>query len=250
MNKVIKHGLLPTAIVVGLSLLVLSLLNADAKLTGKKNPSLTIEKPKAPLPGIAKPQLTSNPRQIVTLGNTTNEGSGLEPSSATQSCYLQWTGLTEAEMDPYKGGQDCTTLPSQTITESTFNNFTYSGGRINWWGIWTYGTMFSGVGTCENPPLVVQSAIPLSHIALFAHCRTIGSTITFTPNDGNVVQTTCGPFGQSADAYIYGNNITQVTVTAVPNDGFYLDSWGGNPAASIRFIESQPCNCPTIPVVP
>lgn len=246
MNKIIKRGFLGICAVVGSSMLVVCIVGVHAKRTAEKN--------RPNRPSVAQPRLTSNPRQVLTTPETTITFASGEAPPATFSCNIQETGLIASDMDPYKGPLDCTGQSPQTITESTFNNFTYSGGRVSWWGNWQYGTILNGAfppGTCESPPLVVQSAIPLAYINLSVHCSTINSTVTFTPNDGNVVQASCNPAGQATRADIFGINITQVTITSSPNNGLYI--WGVlSPFASeIAFRQSQPCNnCPTIPVIP
>ena len=240
MNKKPKGRLLlVSSVICILVLLSISTVYGVLKPGEAFGPSLkTEESADATLSRTMKSQvaLSSNPRQVLELSPSASD---LDPVEA-QTCGLMHAGYEIAESQ--KGPMDCTDQSSVTLTETFYNLFTYSGGRVSWWTGWAYGTIVNGSfpQPCENPPLVITASRPISYWRQGAGCIT-NQTVIFTANTGQVIQKPCS-FHNSAEAEFIGSNITQVTITAVPNTGTYI----GGP----HFIEEQPCECPNIPVVP
>jgi len=240
MNKPLKSRLLIVSSVISiLVLLSISTVHGILKPGEAFGPSLkTEESAEATLSRTMKSHvaLSSNPRQVLEL---TPSASELDPASA-QTCGLMLAGYDFD--DSQKGPLDCTGQSSVTLTESFYNMFTYTGGRVSWWTDWGYGTIVNGSypQPCENPPIVITAARPISYWRQDAGCIT-NQTVIFTANTGQVIQKPC-TFHNIAVAEFMGSNITQITITAVPNTGTYI----GGP----DFIEEQSCACPSIPVVP
>lgn len=243
MKKIVKPGLLLVAILIGLSMLF-SVLRAQGRLTAKKTISafpVTVENAPISANGTKRSvALTSNPRQVVDLVAAPTAAE----VAALQTCGLMHAGLSDEEIEPYKGPLDCEGQSPISLSEGFYGIFTYSGGRISWWGGWGYGTIVNGAyppgsQQCDNPPLVISANRPISFWAQTAGCSW-NQTITFTANDGQSIQKAC-TFHNAAYAEFWGS-ITQVTITSSPNSGTHI----GGPS----FIEAQPCNCPNIPIVP
>lgn len=242
MNKIVKSRRFLISSVISL-LILLSVTKVHGILKSREafGPSLkTEESAEATLTRTMKAPvaLSSNPRQVLEL---TPSASELDPVQA-QTCGLLHGSLT-TEMDPYQGPMDCTGQSPVTISETFYNIFTFSGGRVSWWVGWGYGTIQNGSDMdpfCESPPLVIQASQPMSYWLQDAGCIN-NQTITFTANTGQVIQKPCS-FHNAASAEFIGSNITSVTITATPNNGTSL--------GVTHFIPEQTCNCPSIPVVP
>lgn len=245
MNRTIKRSPLLVAFIIGLSML-LSIHRAQSRLTPKELigalPAVS-EKAPASLEKTKRTPvaLSSNPRQVIDLMPAPTSAE----MAALQTCGLKIAGLSDAEIDPYKGPLDCTGQSTVTLSEGFYGIFTYSGGRVSWWGGWGYGTMVNGAyppgsQQCENPPLVISANRPISYWRQPAGCE-YNQTITFTTNTGQSLQANCTSHNM-AEVEFFGSNITQVTITSSPNTGTYI--------SGPYFIDEQPCNCPNIPVVP